>query len=84
MNRVRVIACGALAREIGAVLARNRLDHVSLRCLPALLHNRPERIAGAVREAIRADRAGEAGVSRVRRPAPSTRRARSPARQVVG
>lgn len=55
-DRVLVIACGALAREIGAVVAANRLDHVDLTCLPALLHNRPEKIPEAVRSAIREHR----------------------------
>ncbi|MDP7642946.1 MAG: DUF1638 domain-containing protein [Alphaproteobacteria bacterium] len=49
---VLIIACGALAREILALKRANRLDHVALQCLPAELHNRPERIAGAVRDAI--------------------------------
>ena len=48
-----IIACGALAREILAVCKANRLDHVELRCLPAILHNHPERIVPRVREAIR-------------------------------
>lgn len=52
-ERSLIIACGALAREVLAVLEANRLDHVEVQCLPALLHNRPERIPGAVREAIR-------------------------------
>lgn len=43
-----VIACGALAREIGAVVAANGLGHLALHCLPAILHNHPERIAPAV------------------------------------
>jgi hypothetical protein len=50
-----VIGCGALARELLAVVRANRLDAVDVRCLPADLHNRPERIAGAVDAAIRAD-----------------------------
>ena len=54
---VCVIACGALAREILAVFEANRLEHVELRCLSALLHNRPERIPGAVRTAIHEARA---------------------------
>jgi hypothetical protein len=53
--RVLVIACGALAREIAAVTAS--LPHIHLQCLPATLHNRPERIAPAVQTAIRAARA---------------------------
>ena len=54
--RVLVIACGALAREIAALRAVNHWPHLDVRCLPAELHNRPERIPGAVREAIRANR----------------------------
>lgn len=53
---VCLIACGALAREIVAILEANRLDHVELRCLSALLHNRPERIPDAVRDAIQVAR----------------------------
>lgn len=51
-DRVLIIACGALAREILATIETSRLDHVDLTCLPALLHNRPEKIPDAVREAI--------------------------------
>ena len=51
-GRIRVIACGAIAREIIAVLAANRMDHVSLACLPAILHNHPERIAPEVEREI--------------------------------
>lgn len=56
-QRVCLIACGALAREILAVIDANGLDHVELRCLSAFLHNRPERIPDAVREAIHTARA---------------------------
>lgn len=52
--RILLIACGALAREALAVLRANRLEHVELGCLPASLHNRPERIPDAVRARIRA------------------------------
>src|SRR5579862_4263295 len=51
-----VIACGALAREIAALRRANGWSALSVRCLPAELHNRPERIAPAVREAIRESR----------------------------
>lgn len=51
-QKMLVIACGALAREILAVLSANGLDHVDLQCLPAGLHNRPERIPSAVQSAI--------------------------------
>lgn len=58
-ERVRVVACGAIARETIAVLAANGLDHVELTCLPAILHNHPERIAPEVeREILEAKAAG--------------------------
>jgi hypothetical protein len=52
-----VIACGALAREIAALTRANGWSALNVRCLPAELHNRPERIAPAVRAAIRESRA---------------------------
>ncbi len=51
-----VIACGALARELVTVVKLNRLDHLKIACLPAILHNRPEKIAPAVRQKIRENR----------------------------
>lgn len=56
-GRVLVIACGALARELGWVTAANRLDAIDVEYLPAILHNRPERIADAVRDRLRRVRA---------------------------
>lgn len=56
MRRTLVIACGALARELLAVKALNGLEHLDIACLPAILHNRPEQIAPAVRRKIRAAR----------------------------
>jgi len=49
---VRVIGCGAIAREILAVCETNGLSHVDLTCLPAIWHNHPDRIAPGVRDAI--------------------------------
>ena len=49
---VRVIGCGAIAREILAVCEAGGLSHIDLTCLPAIWHNRPEKIAPGVREAI--------------------------------
>ena len=51
-HKLLVIACGALAREVLAL----GLDWVDLTCLPASLHNRPERIPEAMRAKIRANR----------------------------
>lgn len=50
--RILIIGCGALAREL-KVLTRD-LPGVEVRLLAATLHNRPERIPGAVRARIRA------------------------------
>jgi Protein of unknown function (DUF1638) len=58
---VKIIACGAIAREIIAVLAANGLNHVSLTCLPARLHNSPQLIPAAVEAEILEARAHGAG-----------------------
>ncbi|MCK7614307.1 DUF1638 domain-containing protein [Roseibium sediminicola] len=52
IGRVLVIACGALAREIIAIRKANKLDHVDLTCLPAQLHNTPDKIPDEVRRTI--------------------------------
>ena len=51
-----LIACGALGREIAALRRANGWESLDVRCLPAQLHNRPERIAPAVRAEIVANR----------------------------
>jgi hypothetical protein len=51
-----IIACGALAHEITALRRANAWDQLHVRCLPAELHNRPEKIPAAVRDLIRASR----------------------------
>jgi hypothetical protein len=56
VGRVLVIACGALAREIIAIRNANRLDHIDITCLPAKLHNTPDRIPEEVRTTIQANR----------------------------
>ena len=45
---VLILACGAVAREVLAVVRLNAWTHVDVRCLPAKLHSTPEKIAGAV------------------------------------
>ena len=47
-----LIACGALAREILALIEANGWHHMALTCLPAILHNRPEQIPDAVEAAV--------------------------------
>ena len=51
-GRVLLIACGALAREILDLKRLNGWDHLDLTCLPAILHNHPERITDAVRTVV--------------------------------
>lgn len=62
-ERVCVIACGALAHEILDIVTTNRLDHIALTCLPAKLHNTPDKIVPAMKEAI--EHARKAGFSRL-------------------
>ena len=45
---VLILACGAIAREVLAVVRLNGWTHVDVRCLPAKLHSTPEKIADAV------------------------------------
>jgi hypothetical protein len=54
--RQLVIACGALAHEDTALRRANGWTTLDVACLPPELHNRPERIAPAVREKIRENR----------------------------
>jgi hypothetical protein len=56
-GRVLLIACGALAREILALREANRWGRLDLACLPAKLHNQPQKIPEAVRARIRQARA---------------------------
>ena len=51
--RFLVVACGALVREVGAIVRANGWDHVEVRLLPAELHATPRRIPPALDEALR-------------------------------
>ncbi len=55
-GKLLLIACGALAREILALIEANQWHHMALTCLPAILHNRPEAIPDAVEAAVRKHR----------------------------
>jgi uncharacterized protein DUF1638 len=50
-TRVGVVACGALAASVRAI-AKRRDWQIDVHPLPALLHNRPERIAPALESAL--------------------------------
>ena len=47
-ERILVLACGALAREVLALVRLNGWAHVDVRCLPARLHLVPDEIPAAV------------------------------------
>lgn len=53
---ILLIACGALAHEVMALVRANRWPYMTVQCLPAKLHNAPQLIPEAVREKIRAGR----------------------------
>ena len=51
--RLLVLACGALASEILYFTRLNGWDHVTLACLPARLHNTPDRIVPELEARLR-------------------------------
>lgn len=57
-GRVLLLACGALAHEVLAVVRANGWTHLDLQCLPAKLHLWPEKITEAVRATV-AERRGD-------------------------
>ncbi|MDZ7829925.1 MAG: DUF1638 domain-containing protein [Halofilum sp. (in: g-proteobacteria)] len=56
-DRTLIVACGALAHEIVALIRGHGWDNFVVQCLPADLHNTPGEIPGAVRDKIRRMRA---------------------------
>ena len=55
-GRVLLLACGALAREILALIEANGWSHMDLHCLPAKLHLHPDQIPDAVEAEVLARR----------------------------
>lgn len=53
-GRVLLIACGALAHEVLALIRLNGWTHLDLQCLPANLHLWPDRITAEVERTVRA------------------------------
>ena len=60
-DKILVIACGMIAREVLAVRERLSFDHLELTCLPAEFHFYPDRIAPALDKAITEARANGYG-----------------------
>jgi hypothetical protein len=52
----QLIACGALAWEIAELIRANGWSHMSISCVPAHFHNKPDKIPEAVRAKIHAAR----------------------------
>ena len=50
--KIALLACGALAKEIIAIMRMNNLNHLALYCLPAIYHNTPEKIIPSLSEKI--------------------------------
>ncbi|WP_375690920.1 DUF1638 domain-containing protein [Pseudooceanicola sp. LIPI14-2-Ac024] len=53
-GRILLLACGALAREVLDLVRLNGWSQFDLHCLPAILHNHPDRITAAVEAAVAA------------------------------
>ncbi len=51
-----VICCGAVAREVTAIVRRNGWEHIRIQCLAPELHNDPQRLLDGVRAKIRDNR----------------------------
>ncbi len=51
-DKILILACGALAREIIALQKMNNWAHMELQCLPAILHLHPDKITSEVRKAV--------------------------------
>jgi len=51
-----LICCGAIAREVLAVIKDNGWDHMDVQCLPAKLHNDPGQLPEGVRAKIKEGR----------------------------
>lgn len=56
-ERVLIVACGALVREVAALKRRHGWRHIEIRAIDAALHNRPAAIPECVRQTIRRYRA---------------------------
>ena len=56
-EKVHVIACGAIAREILAVCRQAGLHHIDLHCLPAIWHAYPQKIVPGLEQAVAEARA---------------------------
>lgn len=56
-DKILVIACGAIARELVYIKKLNQWDHITFQCLPPELHNSPDALPEAVRAKIESQKA---------------------------
>ena len=61
-GRVLLLACGALAHEVLAVIRANGWSHLVLQCLPAKLHLYPPKITAEVERVVLAERSNYAAI----------------------
>jgi hypothetical protein len=55
-DKILVIACGAIARELVRIKNLNQWDHIDFQCLPPELHNTPDQLPLAVKAKIESQR----------------------------
>jgi hypothetical protein len=51
-DKILVIACGAIARELVGIKKLNQWHHIDFQCLPPELHNTPDQLPAAVKAKI--------------------------------
>ena len=56
-DKILILACGALSKEISALIRLNGWTHLKTRYLPAILHNTPEIIAEQLRMSLQSAQA---------------------------
>ena len=49
---ILIIGCGAIAHEINEIIRLNNWKNITLKCLNANLHNRPEKLPAKIKDAI--------------------------------
>lgn len=54
-DKILVIACGAIAKELVRIRKLNNWDHLEFQCLPPELHNSPEKLPAAVQSKIESE-----------------------------
>ena len=56
-DKILILACGALSKEISALIRLNNWTHLKTRYLPAILHNSPDKITEQLRNNLQSAQA---------------------------